>query len=198
MLKRDYNFCLFGFAILSMAGFAAACGLFFVLMGFAVYVKAQMANAELLRAQAKIMSIRLTPLPTSTPWPTFAMPTTPPTFTPVLPTATQIPTPTPYVPTPTVALPTPSSAPPTIEVLLTATSAPPTVAPTPEMPTAVPPTETPLPTQTPVIAYICDHDAYNCSDPEAQAAFAYCMAQGTGDIHRLDGDNDGQACEGNQ
>lgn len=185
MLKKDYNFCLFGFAILSMAGFAVACGLFFVLMGFAVYVKAQTANAELLMAQAKIMSIRLTPLPTATPWPTFAMPTTPPTSTPVLPTATQIPTPTPYVPTPTIALPTPSSAPPTIEVLPTATSAPPTVA----------PTETPLPTQTPVITYICDHDAYNCSDPEAQAAFAYCMAQGAGDIHRLDGDNDGQACD---
>lgn len=197
MLKRDYNFCLFGFAILSMAGFAAACGLFFVLMAFAVYVKAQTANAELLMAQARIMSIKLTPLPTSTPWPTFAMPTTPPTSTPVLPTATQIPTPTPYIPTPTVALPTPSSAPPTIETLPTATSAPPTVAPTETpLPTQTPlPTETPLPTATPVITYICDHDAYNCSDPEAKAAFAYCMAQGMGDIHRLDHDKDGEACD---
>lgn len=43
--------------------------------------------------------------------------------------------------------------------------------------------------------YICSYDAYNCSDfsshREAQSVFDYC----SNDIHRLDRDNDGIACE---
>jgi len=60
------------------------------------------------------------------------------------------------------------------------------------------PTSTPTPTPTPVCQ--CDSDRYNCSDfgthVEAQACYDYCISQGAGDIHRLDSDNDGIACEG--
>jgi len=45
---------------------------------------------------------------------------------------------------------------------------------------------------------ICSYNAYNCGDfsthAEAQAAFEYCGGV-SNDIHRLDGDNDGSACE---
>lgn len=66
------------------------------------------------------------------------------------------------------------------------------------LPTA---TVTPLPTATatPGRTYICDHDAYNCSDfatqAAAQAVFEYCRGLGFGDVHGLDRDGDGVACE---
>lgn len=45
----------------------------------------------------------------------------------------------------------------------------------------------------------CSFDAYNCSDfatqSEAQSAFNYCADRGAGDIHRLDQNDDGVACE---
>lgn len=86
----------------------------------------------------------------------------------------------------------------------------------PATPTAAPqptPTEAPLPTPTPQPAAptsapaqpqpgpacSCSGDAYNCGDfnthSEAQGCFDYCRSNGTGDIHRLDSDNDGIACE---
>jgi len=62
---------------------------------------------------------------------------------------------------------------------------------------------TPAPTQpsAPPPAAVCDcsGNIYNCSDfatrADAQACYEYCMSLGVGDIHRLDGDNDGSACE---
>lgn len=46
----------------------------------------------------------------------------------------------------------------------------------------------------------CSGDLYNCGDfpnhSSAQACFDYCVQQGKGDIHKLDRDNDGLACEG--
>jgi Excalibur calcium-binding domain len=73
-----------------------------------------------------------------------------------------------------------------------------------ETPTATP-TETDTPTITPtstqVAAAVCDcsGDVYNCSDfdtqPQAQACFNYCEAQGFGDPSKLDTDHDGVACE---
>jgi hypothetical protein len=46
----------------------------------------------------------------------------------------------------------------------------------------------------------CSSDTYNCGDfsshASAQACFDYCVQQGKGDIHKLDRDNDGLACEG--
>ena len=45
----------------------------------------------------------------------------------------------------------------------------------------------------------CSGNIYNCADfgthAEAQACYEYCKSLGRGDIHRLDGDNDGIACE---
>lgn len=45
----------------------------------------------------------------------------------------------------------------------------------------------------------CSGDTLNCSDfnshASAQACFNYCTSQGTGDIHKIDGNNDGNACE---
>ncbi len=66
------------------------------------------------------------------------------------------------------------------------------------------PTNTPSPTPTqapptPDLHYDCSGNVYNCSDfnyqSEAQEAYDYCVVQGAGDIHRLDSDNDGIACE---
>jgi hypothetical protein len=45
----------------------------------------------------------------------------------------------------------------------------------------------------------CSDNIYNCSDfgshLQAQACFDYCMSIGAGDVHWLDGDDDGSACE---
>lgn len=68
----------------------------------------------------------------------------------------------------------------------------PTVIPV-EIPTAIP---SPLPS---TITYECDFDFYNCpffgTHAEAQQVFEYCRNLGFGDIHGLDGDNNGLACE---
>jgi hypothetical protein len=67
-------------------------------------------------------------------------------------------------------------------------------------PTAVPTTAPPPPTSPPP-APVCDcsGNIYNCGDfgthAAAQACYEYCLSLGVGDIHRLDGDNDGVACE---
>mgnify|MGYP003865062511 CR=1 FL=1 len=48
---------------------------------------------------------------------------------------------------------------------------------------------------------ICDYDAYNCPDfatqLDAQACHDYCFALFGFDVHGLDSDNDGIACESN-
>ena len=45
----------------------------------------------------------------------------------------------------------------------------------------------------------CSGNTLNCADfgthASAQACFNYCISQGTGDIHRLDSDNNNIACE---
>lgn len=45
----------------------------------------------------------------------------------------------------------------------------------------------------------CSGDSLNCSSfsshASAQSCFSYCMSQGKGDIHKLDQDGDGDACE---
>lgn len=87
---------------------------------------------------------------------------------------------------------------PTITIAPTIT---PTNTPEPtatEAPAATP-TTMPSPTPTTGLTYICTSDAYNCSDfstqAEAQEVFNYCSARGFGDIHRLDFDGNGVACE---
>jgi len=55
-----------------------------------------------------------------------------------------------------------------------------------------------VPPKTTKPEYICSYNAYNCSDfsthASAQAVYSYCF-KSAGDIHILDGDGDGQACE---
>jgi len=45
----------------------------------------------------------------------------------------------------------------------------------------------------------CSSNRYNCADfaskTKAQSCYDYCINQGKGDVHGLDGDNDGLACE---
>lgn len=76
----------------------------------------------------------------------------------------------------------------------------PTPTPTP-IPTASPTPIGPSPTSTsPSPVCDCSGNIYNCSDfttqAEAQACYDYCVSLGYGDVHRLDADNDGIACEG--
>jgi len=120
-------------------------------------------------------------------------------------------------PTLTVAPPTPVEEPTKAPTPIPPTSTPTLVPVTPtELPTATPtlvpptpteePTPTPIPipptsTSTPAPAAICDcsGNIYNCPDfatqAAAQACYEYCKALGRGDIHRLDRDKDGVACE---
>lgn len=70
------------------------------------------------------------------------------------------------------------------------------------------PTKTPHPTFTPWPRALeftpesgaaapcqCGSDSVSCSDASATACFSYCRSQGRGDVHNLDGDGDGLACE---
>ena len=104
-----------------------------------------------------------------------------------LPTLTQ-----PYVTVPTAIETSPITPIPTLAIINTPTN------------TAVfiLPTRRPAATNPPAGGTCsCSSNTYNCSDfsshASAQACFEYCIAQGAGDIHRLDGDNDGLACENN-
>ncbi len=72
-----------------------------------------------------------------------------------------------------------------------------TITPTPIQTPEATPSPGPTPALTPE-EYVCTSDEYNCSDfetqEEAQAAFEACGGPET-DIHKLDQDNDGIACE---
>lgn len=125
--------------------------------------------------------------------PLISVPGTSQTATPTLqPTNTPTGTPT---PTNTAVPPTATST-TSPTVMPTTTNAPATLTPTR---TVVPATVTPTATSTSPAAFICDHDAYNCSDFTTQAAaqqvFNYCFNLGFGDVHNLDIDNDKVACE---
>lgn len=78
-------------------------------------------------------------------------------------------------------------------------------------PVTLAPSFTPIPTDTPFLLLAtqpstsggavcsCAGDTLNCSNfqtrASAQACFNYCITQGAGNIHKLDQDNDGNACE---
>jgi hypothetical protein len=137
----------------------------------------------------KQMTTLPTPAPTNTPIPTN---TPVPTDTPI-PTDTPLPTNTPS--------PTDTSLPPTDTPVPTDTSMP-TTMPIPPTPTHLPQPTVAPPTQTPSgEAAVCDcsGDIYDCSDfsthTEAQVCYEYCKSLGRGDIHCLDRDDDGIACE---
>ena len=61
------------------------------------------------------------------------------------------------------------------------------------------PAPTPTPTATPAAVCECWGNLYNCADfdtqSEAQACHDYCMGEVGFDVHRLDGNRDGLACE---
>lgn len=94
---------------------------------------------------------------------------------------------------------------PTVSVI----PATPTPLPATSTPVPVAPTDTPRPTATAVVIpptstaapVVCDcsGDLYNCADfgthARAQACYEYCLSLGRGDIHGLDRDKDGIACE---
>lgn len=143
----------------------------------------------------------LLPGPTITPLPPL------PTFTPyatLTATSGSTATPRPSTDTPQPPTATNTPKPPTA----THTPRPPTATHTPKPPTA---TNTPRPQPTatdtrqptseppPSGCTICSHDVYNCDDfdrrRDAQACHDYCMAQVGYDVHRLDSDGDGEACE---
>lgn len=92
-------------------------------------------------------------------------------------------------------LPLISNIVPTNTPIPTATSTP-VSTPTPMATSTA--TTMPTPSATPLL-YICDRDFYNCTNFSTQAAaqkvFDYCNDLGYGDIHKLDQDNDGTACE---
>lgn len=134
---------------------------------------------------------------------------------PVSPTATRTATVTRTdSPTPTATWTPSATVTPT--ATRTSTSAP-SATPTETRPAAPPPTatatrtqtphpsatrtNTPSPTQTQVPAAPCQctGDLYNCSDFDyhwqAQQCYDYCMQQAGYDVHRLDSDKDGIACE---
>jgi hypothetical protein len=54
------------------------------------------------------------------------------------------------------------------------------------------------PTRLPVAVCDCTGDIYDCEwamQTAAQACFDYCMESGAGDVHGLDPDHNGKACE---
>ena len=123
-----------------------------------------------------------------------ASPGTSPT---VLPTSTATSALTPTWPSPWTSTPLPTAADtPTARPTSTIT---PTRTPTRRpLPT---PTLTPVATSTPLSSDCdCSGDRYDCDDfpsqAAAQACYNHCKAPGYGDIHHLDSDGDGIACEG--
>lgn len=98
---------------------------------------------------------------------------------------------------------------PTITFTPTITSTP-TITNTPTATFTPLPTRTPLPTQTPIRPPTlapaagpcsCGGNLYNCSKADfsskgaAQGCYNYCVSIGAGDVHSLDSDGDGLACE---
>lgn len=175
-------------------------------------------------ATATVLSPSITPSATAsiTPSPTASVtPTMTPSATPTLiVTATASATPTATIAAATAtatATVTPSvtaTATPTKTPTTTATRTPtatatrtPTATATPTKtpkPTAtIKPTKTPKPTATattiPGNCTICSSDVYNCSDfrtqAEAQECYDYCYDIAGYDVHGLDSDDDGEACE---
>ena len=69
----------------------------------------------------------------------------------------------------------------------------------PSQPAPSEPVATPPPAVTTPSSYNCQSNTYNCTDfsshEKAQAVYDYCIQQVGYDVHRLDSDDDGLACE---
>ncbi len=115
------------------------------------------------------------------------------------PTATVTPTSTATATVTPTSTPTNTTAPTATPTATATVLADVTATPTPTATPTVTPTATPTATTPPSGPCPCDSDSLNCSDfgtqSQAQACHDWCMDQGAGDIHRLDGNNDGVACE---
>jgi len=159
-----------------------------------------------------------TATPSSTPSATPTLTGTPSATATVTATATATMTNTPSA-TPTPTMTSTASATPTATMTRTARptatgTATPTNTPratasstptkTPKPTATAKPTKTPKPTATATRepsgnCSTCAADVYNCSDfgsqEDAQACFDYCMEQVGYDVHNLDGDDNGIACE---
>ena len=172
--RKKKHYSIIRIALLGLGGIAAfacvlSCLLFF--LGSA---------AEPNTARTPRPTSTATVLLTSTPT-TRWLPTQSPTGTPT-PTSTSTPVPSINAPQPTatsvpVALPTE-----------------PVVIPVPVIqPTQPPPTDPPPPICN------CSDNSYNCADflthAKAQVCYDYCVSLGRGDVHALDHDKDGLACE---
>jgi hypothetical protein len=73
----------------------------------------------------------------------------------------------------------------------------PTIVPTATLTTPPQPTDV-SPTHPPIAVCDCSGDIYDCEwamQTMAQACFDYCMESGAGDVHGLDPDNNGKACQ---
>lgn len=142
---------------------------------------------------APVLPTNTPALATATPIPPTAAPVAPPTDTPIPATDTPAPSmPATDTPTPPTETPLPATvapAPP-VDALVT---------PTPE-PALAQPTPTTVPNVVTVPEASCDCSAnlYNCkdfTDAEAQGCYLHCLNAGAGDVHELDRDSDGNACE---
>lgn len=150
--------------------------------------------------QVEVLFSTMTPQPTATASPTDShTPTPTPTWTT---TATETPSPT----ATSTDIPTSTPA-PTFTEMPTATltwtpiptaTATPTWTPSPTVATPTPSPTIDLPSAE-KSSCDCSGNLYNCDDfPfswDAQACFLRCIALGAGDIHDLDRDDDGDACE---
>jgi hypothetical protein len=95
-------------------------------------------------------------------------------------------------------LATPTKSAPT-ETALPAPVAVPSDTPAPATQTPAPAVATPGEASAPPVntpACECSADTYNCGDALAQVCFKFCQSAGAGDVHNLDGDGDGIACQG--
>lgn len=156
----------------------------------------------------QVMDATLTATPSSTP---SGTPTMTPSSTVTVQatlttsaTATSTPTGTPTSTATASVTPSPTmtKTPTATSTATKAATATPTRTPKPTATTK--PTKTPKPTATPTRqppgnCSTCAADVYNCTDfatqEDAQACFEYCMEQVGYDVHNLDGDDNGVACE---
>ena len=91
----------------------------------------------------------------------------------------------------------------TLEMVPEVLAPPPPPAPTQPLPPLGPSPTLPLATRLPPTPLStvcgCSGDTYNCGDfgthARAQACYEHCKSMGHGDVHGLDRDDDGQACE---
>ena len=102
--------------------------------------------------------------------------------------------------TPTMCANTSADLEPTPTITMTPTlTLTPTITATPTL--TLVPTITQTPSVTPTLLYVCAYDNYNCNSfwdlNTSIEIYTYCFNLGYGDVHNMDSDNNGIACETN-